>query len=300
MSSFSPVDPAMIDHVMPEHDGYPAHLAAEDTRDALMQACGDAARDFPKELWIEPGPDFKNWKEVAAENDRNRTWGVNYVDRFTNQNPTHECTCHSLRTNAEGARNRQRAIIFPDGPKKDFRYEESAKYGSVWFSVLSVYPIANPAQWGGANVRQVLGIACESGFLPDKIQPRDYGFRHYLQGTAGQGNSNQSSGPWVTERQFPEGWKETAKLFKPQEVIFPESWEQAMCLLLHGRIVSVGRDGHAVPWNAINFANNVIPYSDSYNVTRYDSFSRARSAWQGSFSIATMTAPDDWNNPAAG
>lgn len=297
MNSFAPIDPALIDVSLPEHDGYPDKLRAEDTRDVLRDACGDAARDFPKSLWIEPGPDFSNWKDKARDNDKYHTWGLNYVDRFTNQNPTHECTCHSLRTNAEAARNRQRGIIFKEGPKKDFRYDESAQ-GSVWFSVISVYAIANPGQWGGANVRQVIEIACKNGFIPDKIQPRDYKFKHTLQGTAGQGNSNQSSGPWVTERGFPEGWRETAKWFKPLEVIFVESWEQEMCLLLHGMINSVGRDGHAVPHAGINFASNAIPYPDSYNVIRYDSFAKARSCWDGSFAIATMTAPDDWMNPA--
>jgi hypothetical protein len=41
-----------------------------------------------------------------------------------------------------------------------------------------------------------------------------------------------------------------------------------------------------------------MAYPDSYNVTRYDSDQTARSAWRGSFAIATVTLPDDWSRPA--
>lgn len=294
MNSFSEIDPALIDVVLPEHDGYPDELAAEDTPDALRACCGEASREFPQALWIEP----KDWADKARDNDKYHTWPVNYVDRYTNQNPTHECTTHSLRCNAEGARNRQRGVNYPDGPKKNFRYAESGEFGSVWLSPLSVYAEANPRQWGGANVRQVMEIACRRGMLPEKIQPREYGFKHQLQGTTGQGNNNQSSGDWVSVARFPDGWQETAKWFKPLEVIFPSSWEQAVCLVLNGLFVSVGRNGHAIPWGQWLPDRQVMAYPDSYDVTRYDSLSTVKSAWGGSFAIATMTAPDDWLKPA--
>lgn len=293
MNSFETINPALIDITLPE-DGYPDHLAAEDTTDNIRSACGDAARDFPRALWIDP----KDWADKARDNDKHHTWPMNYIDRYTNQSPTHECTTHSLSRCIEGARNRQRGVSFKEGPKKGYRYPESAEYGSVWMSIISVYAIANPGQWGGANVRQVMEIACRNGILPDKLQPRDYGFKHTLQGTAGQGNNNQSSGPWVTERSFPDGWKETAKWFKPLEVIFPGSWEEAVCLVLHGMFVGVGRNGHAIPWGQWNPQSQVMAYPDSYDVTRYDSLGTVKSAWQGAFAIATMTAPDDWNKPA--
>lgn len=294
MDSFQPIDPALIDVVLPP-SGYPDHLAAEDTRDNLWDVCGSASRNFPQALWIEPN----DREDKARENDKNNTWGYNYIDRFTNQNPTHECTCHSLRANMEACRNRQRGVIFPDGPKKEARYEESA-IASVWISPLSVYAEANPRQWGGANVRQVLEIAVRRGALPETIQPKAYGFKHALHGTTGKGGKNQAHGAWVSVSRFPEGWQETAALFKPQEVIFPDSYEEALCLLLHGYIVSVGRNGHAVPWSFWNAKDDVIGYVDSYDIVRYDSRRTAQSAWRGSFAIASMTAPNDWNDPAKG
>jgi hypothetical protein len=97
---------------------------------------------------------------------------------------------------------------------------------------------------------------------------------------------------------FPEGHEETSKNFKPLEVVFPESWEEALCLVLNGVLVSVGRSGHAVPWAFWNEAEQVMGYVDSYDVVRYDSLRTVKSAWQGSFAIVSMTTPDDWDKPA--
>lgn len=287
------IDPKLIDVVLPP-SGYPEALRQADLQAGVLKdACGSASRDFPQSLWIEPN----RWAEKAKENDQYHTWPINYVDRFTNQNPTHECTCHSLRANAECARNRQLGIIYPDGPKANYRYDESSK-GSVWLSPLSVYSEANPRQWGGANVQQVLEIACRRGMLPEKIQPHAYGFKHDLVGTTGEGNSNQSHGSWVRMSDFPQGWEETAKWFKPEEVIFPDSYEQAISLVLNGIAVSVGRSGHAIPWMRWDVDAQVMAYPDSYNIVRYDSLRTVKYAWEGSFAIVSMTAPDSWDKPA--
>lgn len=298
IDSFSPINPALIDQPLDPKlltNGTPGYVPDGDTADAKSAACGAASREFPQALWIEA----KDRPDKARENDKYHTWGINYVDRFTNQTPTHECTCHDLRTGAEAAYNKQRGIIFPDGPKKDFRYEESAK-GAVWLSPLSIYAEANPGQWGGAGCFQVLEIACRRGFLPDKIQPRDYKFKHYLHGTSGKGNSNQSSGPWVRLANFPDGWQETAKLLRPQEVIVTSDPDQALCLLLHGYVLAAyARSGHAIPPAIWNVANNAIGYVDSYDAVRWDSWNTFRSAVRsGVAAITSMTVPDDWLNPA--
>ncbi len=303
MNTFDPVNPALIDMPAPEianspdgHAGYTPVLQAADTPDAMKAACGSASRDFPKSLWV----DAKDRADKARENDKNHTWPLNYIDRFTNQNPTHECTTHSLRANFECAWNLGRSIIYTDGPKKGSRYPDSAK-GSVWVSPLSIYAEANPGQWGGANVIQVLDIACKRGFLPDKIQPHDYGFKHALQGTTGQGNSNQSSGDWVSVSRFPDGWQETAKLLKPAEVVVDDDWEKALSLVLNGHAVSVGRSGHAIPYAYWNEADRLMGYVDSYDVVRWDSLRTVQAACgYGFFSIISVVTPDDWMNPGGG
>lgn len=297
MNSFAPIDPALLDVTLPRPSGYPDWLARGDTRENMMAAAGEASREFPESLWIEP----RDWADKARDNDHYRTWAVNYLDRFTNQDPTHECTCHMLTRLMESSRNRSIAVIFPEGPKKDFRYPESQQFGSVWLSPLSIYIEANPQQWGGASIRQVLEIACSRGALPEPLQPRDYGFKHTLHGTTGRGNSNQSKGPWVSLSRLPAGWQETSKLFVPGEVIIPDTWEQAMCLLLHGLGYGVGRNGHAVPWMGLVFEGNnlkAVSYVDSYDIVRYDSVRLSKSAYRGGYSIATMRTPDGWLNPA--
>lgn len=304
IDSFAPVNPAIIDApldpslLIDGHPGYPADKAAGDTLDVLKDVCGDASRDFPDWMWIEP----RHWAEFYRDNGS----GMNFLDRFTNQGPggggysTHECTCHSLVTNCLAAMNRQRGIIFAEGPKVDFRYEESA-IRSFWLSALSVYIEANPRERGGAGIRQVLEIAVRRGILPDKTQPREYNLTHSLHGTCGKGGKNQSRGPWVSLGELPEGWQETAKHFKPKAIIFPSSWEQAVCLCLHNRLVSVGRGGHAVPWaqpmfSGVNFSG--LAYPDSYDTIRVDSLGTVKSAWSGAFSVDSMTTPDDWLKPA--
>lgn len=294
IGSFTPLPRNLVDVTLPP-SGYDAATSAGDTTDALRDACGEAARKFPRSWEVDPS----EWDEIARENDRHRAWGMNYLDRFTNQSPTHECTTHSLIRNAEAARNRHRGVTYHAGPQAgQSRYDTSGPAGSVWLSPLSVYAEANPGQWGGANVRQVLEIACRRGILPDRTQPRDYGFRHTITGTSGRGNANQSGGRWVPLSQFPDGWQETAKLFRPIEVIFPESYEEAVCCVLRGLLVSVGRNGHAVPWAQWMAGERAMAYPDSYDVVRYDSERTARSAWRGSFAIVTMTTPDDWDHPA--
>jgi hypothetical protein len=292
IDSFAPVDPKLVDVAVPE-DGYPAHLAAEDTPDVLRDVCGSASREFPESLWIDP----KDWDDKARDNDKYGTWPRNYSDRLSNQNPSHECVYHSAVAGLEVCWNRQRGVIYPEGGKKDFRYPESAKFHSVWFSPLSGYARVQPRQWGGSNVRQSLEILTKDGLLPDKIQPRDYGFRHVLQGTSGKGNSNQSGGGWIAERDFPENWRDTAKHFRVKEAIFASSWEQVICLILHGIAYHIGRRGHAVPLVRY-LPGQGCEIKDSYDVYRVDSMASVKSSWSSGYGIYSMTMPDDWNRPA--
>lgn len=306
MNAFNGIDPRLVDYVLPvDQQGYPEHEMLADRESGVLSACcGSASRRMPDSLRVEP----KEWAARARENDRNGTWAMNYRDRYTNQEPTHECTCHSFDANYAVARNRSRAVRYPEGPKKNYRYDLSGQRGSVFGSPLSLYvhvrpkTARNPYQRGGAGVRQVLEVACKYGYLPDRIQPHDYKFKHTLHGTAGRGNINQSSGPYISLDDLPEGWEETGKLLMPLEVVFPESFEDAVSLIINGYAVSVGRNGHAVPWCKLMFSGDRLDgaaYPDSYDITRYDSLRTMKYAWQGSFCIINTVTPDDWMNPAA-
>lgn len=295
------IDPSLIDVVLPE-DGYPDSIRLGDTSDVLMMAAEEAGAivtKFPEHLWIEPSV----WADAAAQNDKFRTWPLDYVDRFTNQGAgnggysTHECTTHCFRACFEACRNRQRRIaVGPPVPRQ--RLPASAESASVWFSCLGWYAEANPREMGGAGVRQILSIAARRGSLPDTIQPREYGFKHSLHGTCGAGGINQARGKWTPVSQFPDGWQETAKHFKPLEYIFPESWEQTVCLVLNGFAVGVGRSGHSIPYMRWKPGERLMEYTDSYDIFRYDSVNSVRATVGGSYAIVSVTTPDDWNKPA--
>jgi len=278
------ITPENTDWSPSEPSGYEPSQEANDTIEAFAAV---GARDFPDHLWIEPGRNQQNWKDIAELNDKYHTWPEDWRNRFTNQTPTHECTCHALVQNMEIAWNRQR------GAKKD----------AVWFSPLSVYAEANPRRWGGSTMQYTLSIAAQRGILPEHDGPDANGqkakgfqkdkFEHTMWQTSG------NAGEWVSLSRFPTGWKQTARHFKPLEIINVSSWEQHVCLILQGICVSNGRAGHAIPHVKIIWRGNDIysMYSDSYDVHRYDSLRYIKMGVGGAYAIVTTTTPDDWNNP---
>jgi hypothetical protein len=267
---------SLVDFTPPD-SGYPDILAARDTPENLSLM---GARDFPDSLWIEP----KDWMDVARERDKYETWPMNFRNRFTNQNPTHECTCHALTQCFESTYNSQ----------------QGSKDHPVLVSQISIYAEANPRQWGGAGCQQVLGISMRRGFLPEPIKGQDKLFKHTLHGTVGKGNSDNSSGPWVPLSRFPDGWQDTAMHLRPLEIINPKSWEELVCCILQGRAVGVGRSGHSIPYMQVVWRDGklYIAYSDSYDIIRYDSLNMIRSAVGGSYVIWSTTTPADWSRPA--
>ena len=264
---WSPKDPS----------GYNEKWAARDTNDALAMMAG--SREFPEHLRI----DEKDWKDCASDNDKYGTWPVNYSSRYTNQSPTHECTCHSLIQNFEIAWNRQQA----------------SKNNPVWMSPLSVYAEANPRIRGGSYVMKVLEIAIARGILPENNGPKGNGtqkdkFEHTLYQTAGN-----NGGKWVAVSNFPSGWRDTAKHFRPLEIFNITTWREHVMAILQGYCVSNGRAGHAIPHVKIEWKGGKLHsmYRDSYDVDRYDSVNYIKKGVGGAFCIATTTIPDDWNNP---
>lgn len=272
-----------VDYVLPKPDGYPDELAKEDTVETFAAA---GFIDFPDKYWIEPS----QWEEWARENDKYNTWADDFSNRFTNQSPTHECTCHSLIQCAEIIWNKQRGIVGPD---------------SVFFSALGTYEEANPRQRGGASIRGVLTLAMQRGLVPEHSGPAGPNtqadkFKFTRTGTAGRGNATQSSGAWLPYSKYPAGHKDTSRHFMPLEIINIRSWEQHFCLLLRGLPIGNGRSGHAIPHvKAVKRGNEWFSqYKDSYDVYRYDSIRMVKSGVGSSFCIASMTTPDEWKNPA--
>ena len=301
------IDPKLIDVVLPDETGYPEELARQDTPDVLRCAAADVG------VTVVPLPAHfaiprKDWLEVQKLGERNRTRPIDFLDRFTNQSPTHECTSHGGRACFEMARNRQRRIVC--GPPVAGQMP-TVKSASVWMSCLSVYAEANPRERGGAMVRDILEISGRRGWLPDQIQPHPWKFRHTMQGTRGGGNVCQSSGPfpgWKNDDfiRKPDGWEDdvwvsTSKHFRPLEIVVPDLLEEVICGLLGGPEAMgiawhTGGRGHSIPYSFVDVEQEVIGYADSYNVIRYDTFRNARMS--GIYGIISTTVPDDWDKPA--
>lgn len=256
-----------------------------DTEDTVETFSAAGVIDFPDSYWIDP----KDWEDKARENDKYGTWAEDYSNRFTNQSPTHECTCMALLQCCEIAWNRQR------GSKDD----------AVWFSALGTYEEANPRIRGGASVRGVLKLAMARGMVPEHDGPAGPGtqqskFKFTRCGTMGKGNATQSHGPWLPYKDYPAGHRDTSRHFRPLEIINVASWEQHFCLLLNGLAVGNGRSGHSIPHvRAVKRDGKWFSkYKDSYDLFRYDSISMVRSGVGAAYCIASMTRPDDWKRPA--
>lgn len=285
-----------VDFVLPpEEQGYPEELARVDREpDMLFSAGGAASTTLPDKWYVEDN----EVEDLCAENDKRKTWPINRRSRFTNQSPTNECAGHSGTAGFEIARNADLGIIYPEGPKVNHTYEESKTSGDVFFSCMYPYNRAAPRRTG-SYLKDILRFQVEEGLLPDKIQPAEYGFKHTLTGTMGGGNSNQSNGAWVPYGSMPDGWRETAKWFKPKEIVYPSDWRVGLSVVLRGRAVCVGRNGHAIPYSIYSLKNRMMGYIDSYNVVRWDSERLWKSCIAaGSYSIITTTQPVDRMKPA--
>lgn len=273
------ISPKQLDYVYPFDTGYHESVAKEDSSEAF---CDAGFVEFPDALWIEP----REWEEYAARNDELGTWGENYSNRFTNQSPTHECTTHCFLQCFEATWNMTAGGLFHP----------------VWVSALNLYAEANPRQYGGASVRQIVSIAWRRGVLPENNGPDGQGtqkqfFRHTI--NCSSGNSKRDGGPWVSVSRFPEGWEETAAAFKPDKVINVRNWEQHFCLLLRGYVVGNGRAGHSIPHvRAVKQGGKWYSrYKDSYDVFRYDSIDMVKRGVGTAYCILTVNRPPRWAEP---
>jgi hypothetical protein len=264
--------------------GYNDEISKEDSIDNFAAA---GFVDFPDHLWIEP----KDWEDYAAQNDKYQTWARDYSNRFTNQSPTTECTCHCLLQCAESTYNKQRGGITKN---------------AVWFSALGVYEEADPSGRSGASVVGVLKIAMRRGMVPEYDGPDGPGtqkakYKFTRSGTRGKGNSTQSgNGSWLRFNSYPSDFELTSRHFKPLEIINIDSWEQHFCLLLHGYAVGNGRNGHSIPHMRAVKRDGVwySEYKDSYDRFLYDSISTVKRGVNAAYCIASFTQPDDWSKPA--
>lgn len=262
------IDPKLID-VEFKFDG----LTYDAPEDQLLAA---GAKQFPRELLI----DRSEWDDRIAELDKTKQWAENYSGRFTAQNNSHECVAHASCQSAMVAFNRQYNGMGHD----------------VWFSPLALYTrVTGGRRWGGSNVIDSMYEMIENGLIPDHDGPAGKNtqakkFEHTLHETSGRTEDWWPTSGWVTPRQLPDGWEETAKHFKALEVYTIPTREAHASALLRGWCICNGRNGHSIPHVSLvkDGGRYLSKYKDSYRVMRYDS----ERLWGGGFVIRSMTMWD--------
>lgn len=248
-------------------------LVGNYSEDELLHA---GAKSFPDSLLV----DRSEYDDRISELEKHKASADYFSGRFTNQANSHECVCHAAHQAFMIAYNRQF-----NGMDHD-----------IWFSPLALYTrITNGRRWGGSNVMQSMYEMIEHGMIPDHDGPdgklaQTKLFDHTLHETSGRTEDWWPTKGWITPRELPEGWKETAKHFRALEVYtVPDREAHASCLL-RGLCVVNGRNGHSIPHVRLIKENGryLSKYKDSYKIYRYDS----ERLWGGGYVIRSVTTPD--------
>lgn len=272
------VDPVLID-VEHKNDGM---LSAGYSESELFAA---GAQPFPDALRI-PRTDWDDW---INENDKHKSAAIDFSARQTHQGGSHECVCHASVQLFEVAYNGQLGGI------------PHAFYGAP----LGLYTlITGGRQFGGSNVMDALREMMARGILPEHDGPEWLGgkggqakrFKHTIHQTSGRSEDHWPTKGWIKESEFPQGWESTARHFRVLEAFTIPDREAHASIILRGRGVVNGRQGHSIPHLQIVKSNGkyLSKYRDSYLRDLFDS----ESLWGGGYTIASVTAPDDPTKPA--
>lgn len=246
--------------------------------------CAAGATVFPDSLRIPRS----EWADRIREHEKYSSSADFFSDHFTDQRPSHECVSHAAMQAFTVAYNRQ--------------------YGgnshSVWFSPLALYTrITGGREWGGSMVHDSLREMISRGMLPEYDGPGGDNdqfnrFKHTVHQTSGsRSKPHWEKKGWITPRELPSGWEETAKHFRVLEAFTIPDREAHVSALLHGWAVANGRSGHSIPHMnmVIRDGKYYSRYKDSYFLFRFDS----ENMLGGGYCIRAVTMSDDPNKPAA-
>ncbi len=173
---------------------------------------------------------------------------------------------------------------------------QAMQYGkerAVQMSAISLYKQIGGSAQSGASVNDALTAMQEVGELPLDTEENKKRFKHTMPATG-------FSTP------YPDGWKDTAKLFRIEEATICKSVDEEVSAGLAGHPRVVGRDGHCIyyiepTWDEKSggilqpYVNSWGPWGDSYlSIPKgigYDSTRTQASASGWCFAIRSVTAP---------
>lgn len=103
-------------------------------------------------------------------------------------------------------------------------------------SPMSLYARICRSRHSGSYMMDALETSKKEGVLPANTHGQATMFAHAM----------HENTPWIRERQLPDGWEETAKLFRVTEWLRISSLEQFGSALLNQYPVVYGRSGHSI------------------------------------------------------
>lgn len=109
----------------------------------------------------------------------------------------------------------------------------AGKHRVIQMSAMSLYKQIGFSPNSGANIGDAMERLQDTGLLPLDTDENKRRFKHVM--------SHRGF-----RQQWPDGWKETAKLFGDCELFVAESAQEALTATARGRCVGVGRAGHSI------------------------------------------------------
>ena len=107
------------------------------------------------------------------------------------------------------------------------------KHRVVQLSAISLYKQIGSSPNSGANIGDAMERLEDTGVLPLNTSENKSRFKHTMPNTG-------------FRQPYPDGWKDTAKMFANCEMFVAESFQEAASAIARGRCVGVGRAGHSI------------------------------------------------------
>ncbi len=141
------------------------------------------------------------------------------------------------------------------------------KHRVIQMSAMSLYKQIGSSPNSGANIGDAMERLEDTGILPLDTAENKQRFKH----TMSHRGFRQS---------WPDGWKETAKLFGNCEMFVAESFQEAATAIARGRCVGVGRAGHSILYVDLIYDDGwAFDYANSWT----EDWGFAKGDFQGGF-----------------
>lgn len=222
---------------------------------------GDEATVYPE----------SQWRELVAELEAAGGGSSQLVTRIYDQEQEGSCVANATGQSHEIVQAKQlgRDRVVP-------------------LSAISLYKRIGRSASSGAIVSDGLEEMVERGILPLDTAANRQRFAHVMPNTG-------------FRTPFPDGWEETARLFRAVEFLEITKFTELVSALINQHPVVVGRSGHSICYCDPLYREGqlVVKYANSWSQNwgeggfGYDSARMIRSASQWAFAVRSVIVPDD-------